>query len=117
MRDIDSLARQPVQADLGVGTDYEVPAGKRLVIEYVSGFVTVDDFLRAVGIRTTVGVSLFHALPVVRTEAAALVETWSFGDPVRLYADGGSKVRLSLISGAAPLVFTGSISGYLEDAL
>src|SRR5215218_1053810 len=68
VRDVDGPAMQPVQFVLAPGVEsFQVPAGKRLVIDQISGEVNITpaNVVVDVSIRTVVnGISLPHTIPV-----------------------------------------------------
>ena len=109
-------ARQPVQATGSLpeadAADnpivlYTVPAGKRLVIEYFSGFARGDEALFI--LTTTVGgVQANHYMA---RHAEELIDDARL---VRIYADPGTNVRLSVVTTASTLQNEATISGYLE---
>ncbi|MGH9794179.1 MAG: hypothetical protein ACRD5G_05355 [Candidatus Acidiferrales bacterium] len=114
----------PLEAAVGVPTtgssSFAVPANKRVIIEFVSGFcrpVTATDSMRAeVGLFTTSGgVSASHALPM----AQPFSFTQSFAESTKIYADPGTTVSfgLGVIAGPAPAFVSCSatISGLLVD--
>jgi hypothetical protein len=80
---------------------YQVPAGKRLVIEYVSS--VSDSSLRSISITTTVGGS-----------QAEWFFTSGMGNLVRMYADPGTNVGASVYHGTGLVRIL--MSGYLVDA-
>jgi hypothetical protein len=119
---IDAV-REPFQMELRFDTpdgfseftaEFEVPAGKRLVLEQVSGVSTppFGQTIRYFSLRTTVaGEFAFHTIPVTFN---GFVD-WVGCQQVRLYADPGTLVKLSApraggSAGAFQTVAT--ISGY-----
>jgi hypothetical protein len=101
-RDVDNPAYQPFQAGStgrvwGPGRHpsviAKVPEGKRLVIEYVSAWLTdigEDEFLE---ISTVLdGKPLRHMVPIARKQEAAGFTQHIAGQQVRLYADPGTEV-------------------------
>ena len=88
---------------------YTVPAGKRLVIEYFSGFTRGDEAMFL--LTTTVGgVQARHYIP---RPAEGVIENARF---VRIYADAGTDVVLSAVTPASTLQNEATITGYIEDA-
>lgn len=128
IRDINDPPRNPVQASLGLRTDggfteYIVPAGKRLVIEHVSSFVSDsgDGELGNVNLATVVGGQVAsHHFPMTHEVELLDHDSFAFGGPARLYVDGEATIRLSLgVAGAhstTNVVLVGSFSGYLVHA-
>jgi|SRR5579871_3105815 len=117
-------AMQPFQATASCSstvshcdlTLYNVPAGKRAVIEYFSGEGTVGQGQVAWSSLTTriAGTpDTEHHAPLT---APALGFIASWGQQVRMYSDPGSSVgAAALASGPGPVNFSFSISGYLVD--
>jgi hypothetical protein len=128
VRDVDVMARQPFQLNIQVGLGsgildnyktFTVPAGKRLVIEYVSGRAGLgDNQLPSFQLGTfTNG----DANPTPHYLAAQQT-TPGFGlyvisQPVRIYADAGSLHYVAIVrgSGEGTADVHVSISGYLEN--
>src|SRR5215510_7381428 len=122
VRDLDNPARQPVQVHTGCSTQaalceiviYNVPANKRLVIEYASmagaigtGQVALFD------LETTLsGNDVVHAVQM--SQPATAFGKVRVGQQVRIYADPGTNVIVSsrCQTGGA---FEYSISGHLVD--
>ena len=141
VRDVDNPALQPFQsaldrqslasfADLNTFEVANVPLGKRLVIEHVSFRLAggasppggESPFAQAVALlETTVnGVRAQHTLPVDRVELFGFrpQELNIASQPVRLYADPGTRVFVH-ITGVSPvndalLVFL-AVSGHFVD--
>jgi hypothetical protein len=122
---------QDVSVSVPAGTPqssvtFAVPAGYRLVIEYASGSTRVSDKeLVRVNISTDVaGVFAQHTLAnqLYRRDFADpatsddFIVTW--GQPVRIYADPGSNVRVTATRSEnaeiTPTFFQLAVSGYLE---
>jgi hypothetical protein len=128
-RDVNE-ARQPVQhtcsLNLNPGTRfgecelYTVPAGKRLVIEYVSGdgYVPVDQHLVAVRVYTTVGFStISHAVNPKWQGHAAPYSYYTVGELTRIYADAGFKITVQALRSDPDQwgIWSASLSGYLVN--
>jgi len=108
-------------------TLFTVPAGKRLVIEHVSGFVQLPAGAQAIySLKTAIdasylgdvhfsGVQLDHLLG----PATAAGDTFSVSNSLRLYADAGTTVvfhvAVETATGNVSYVLA-SLSGYLVDA-
>jgi hypothetical protein len=121
VRDVNDVVQTPFQAAFTDIVPVIVPSGKRLVIEYVSGFVgTGDAVALAVSIETKLGgQALRHAIPINLASAnGGGAETYTFGDSARLYADPGTQViaRLHLTGNPAGSAANCTLSGYLVDA-
>jgi hypothetical protein len=131
VRDADNPASHPFQAqgnaELADGVNSElfelaqVPAGKRLVIEYVSATSVVPAGQRIVDFLVIVrqgNVGMGHAVPIQFQGSAGVTDWLAAGEPTRLYADAGTTVRAFLLrtdtSGQANVMVR--ISGYLVDA-
>jgi hypothetical protein len=129
VRDVDNPAREAFQHDITFTLPdnfsevcsplIAVPAGKRLVIEYVSGkatFPAADQKLRNFSIRTTVnGNQVYHYLVPTAT---GIFNEYVAGQQTRLYADANTLPhicvsRSNLNDGIVTV--QASISGYLVD--
>jgi len=125
VRDVNVAGRIPIQltvhrtspdgGNTANGSMYTVPAGKRLVIDFVSAHVGVKSGdLPAMEILTTVnGDSGAYFIPL----APASDTTFIVNQQVRFSCDAGESVVLVFgrtgTTGQGPGIFT--ISGYLED--
>jgi hypothetical protein len=99
----------PAVFDDPVGS-FTVPAGKRLVLEYVSGVIdfSQNGILHRIRIRTSVnGVVGDHYAVDSSTLARGV------GQGVRIYADPGTTVE---VAGLGKSVVTVTLSGHLETA-
>jgi hypothetical protein len=132
VRSVDQGVLQPVQhqenIEIGPGfqsgcTEFPVPAGKRLVIEYVSGHsaISAPYVLAQVAVSTVVGgTQVAHLLPTFRTGVDGNGrDVFVAGQSTRLYADPDSSVLVcGSREGASPeptvFVFLG-FSGHLTD--
>ena len=130
VRDADNPARQGFQQEVGVKveeggntglTDFEVPAGKRLIIEYVSAEVHTP-----AGQSCDVRVGTFnndtgrsHFFAATQVAPTNLGNDIMVSQMTRLYADPGTKVgvvvRRVATSQAGSLQGVVSISGYLVN--
>jgi hypothetical protein len=106
-----------------------VPAGKLLIIEYVSGSFTktigsVDDPDRPPFIFTVTtsagGQTVAHVVPIRGIYDYATTKSWfQIAAPVRLYANGGTNVTVTLhhlFSPGYTVVGSASVAGQLQDA-
>ena len=129
VQDVDHPARQPVQAHAICPDDgfrcpldlYEVPAGKRLVIEYVSfrALIPVGQ-VAELEISTVVsGQTGLYLLPMTQpsVNTSGGIPRTSVAQQVRLYADPGTKVRFEGMrnSDTGPQAYFYSFSGYLVN--
>ena len=116
---VETSARQPVQAYVSLTTPYTVPAGKLLVIEYVSGSPSIRDGTLVESILTTTvgGVTLDHQFTLTQTYDSNGAKGYSFSQPTRLYADSGTAVRATYgyLGTGSVLGILYAISGYLID--
>lgn len=126
VRDADNAARSPVWIRLATGK-YTVPAGKVLVIEFVSGTGVVTG-LGALATATlmaarpvpgsTVPSIATHDLPVQFVgESTSIGKSYSFAHMTRVYVDEGSEVSQSYSYIGSPS-FAGvamTFSGYLVN--
>ncbi len=127
--DVDNPARQAFQEDLTFTLPDNfsevcsplttVPAGKRLVIEYISGkasFPAADQKLRHLSIRTTLNGNLvYHYLAPTPT---GVFNEYVAAQQVRLYADANTLPHICLGRGNlndGVVSVHVSISGYLID--
>jgi len=121
VRDVDRQPQQPVQFSLFIPgpSSYTVPAGKRLVVEYVSGgFVIIPHG----GVAATVGLEVrpgfdghvFAGVPSSYNDGAPAPDGlgFTFSQSARLYAGPGKS--LSLGGGGVQLASM-RVSGYLVD--
>ena len=139
VRDVDNPARQPFQAniiDIPIGLPnpvfFTVPAGKRLVIEYVSADIEADNTQCPNAPRyelttTAGGVTLdhfFYTKDAGTLGTSVNDDTKAFGlsQQTRIYADPNTQVRLDIRTGTFPTcgfhLNEGSgirVSGYLVD--
>jgi hypothetical protein len=137
VRDVDNPARQPIQANIIEVPPqipnpvlFTVPAGKRLVIEYVSADIQAANSQCVTAPRyslrtTTGGVALnhfFHSELTGTLGAAANEATRAYGlsQQTRIYADPNTQVTLDILTDAFPscgfMVNDGiHVSGYLVD--
>lgn len=134
VKDVDSPASQPFafsSSPVGFGSSLSlelplitVPAGKRAVVEHVSCInflASGNNFVRMEIGFVTGGVSRRHQFvhDFVGGSLISGIDIWSFSQPVRLYADAGTAIRMSALRRSA----SGSggvecdISGHYVDAL
>lgn len=130
MHDVDNGARQPVQfqillngtdgsPSLGTNNAYQVPSGKRLVIEQITGRAGLPspEIIEGKLTLTAAGLTIQHFLrfdpPLPLNDASEYYTTL----PVRFYADPGTFVGI----GVARFPTTGiwaatiTVSGYLVN--
>ena len=105
--------------DLVVGT-YAVPADKRLVIEYASLFAYLQPEGQAMFVRivtTAGGAGAFHTLAVQKQENYGVLKQFGAAHAVRIYADPGSTVQVSVGRVPANSIAnsTVTLSGHFED--
>jgi hypothetical protein len=118
---VTDVPRQPFQTSLFAAPfRFEVPAGKRLVIEHVSGHLITDGGAHWVSVSTTAGGTFTaHLFPLTNAGLAGngIDTVFPFAQETRLYADPGSTVFASFSTRAFdPEVFRYlAISGYLVD--
>jgi len=111
-------ANQAFQIELpGANTGFTVPAGKRLVIEYVAGFYAVPTSvsqqpLDSIVIRTQIGSAVIGH--IVLSNRVSIDSTgfsvYHLGQSVRLYADPGTQVSavgFASNTGTASVTFSG----------
>jgi len=124
---VEIVAHEPFQIDLGytpfsgasVTESFGVPAGKRLVIEYVSGAAQLSaeaGVLGAFSIRTVAsGVSVPHGLTYVdQGPGGPWVHRYEVAQMTRLYADPQTEVSIGVVTGlGGDGEFVARVSGYL----
>ena len=130
MHDVDDAARQPVQFDAtfqtsntgAVITPYVVPAGKRLVIELITGRVDVPPGQRIEALLTVTagGKQLPHYLkfdPPYPAGPGVTADSFYTTLAVRLYADPPTALGLSVNRNDVTGSFSGTLtfSGYLVN--
>jgi hypothetical protein len=129
VQDVDNPARQAFQQDISFilpdnfsevcSPLTNVPAGKRLVIEYISGKATLpaaEQKMRSFSIRTTINGNLVYHY-VVPT-ATGIFNEYVAGQQVRLYADANTLPHICVSRGNpndGVVSVQASISGYLVD--
>jgi len=122
----DNPARQPFQqvvmsdpAFPAAPQSFNVPAGKCLVIECVSGYVNMPTGGKVsdLSLQTTVGnQSVPHRLPVTLMLSAGGTDRYVTCQMLRAYASPGTMVGYGVgTSGAGPQSSTLTISGHLVD--
>lgn len=129
VQDVDNPARQAFQQDITFTLPDNfsevcspltvVSAGKRLVIEYISGkatFPAADQKLRNMSIRTTLNGNLvYHYLAPTAT---GIFNEYVAAQQVRLYADANTLPHICVSRGTLNdgiVTVQASISGYLVD--
>ena len=127
IHDVDNPARQPWACGIANYTSAvtnrnqfscpAVPAGKRLVIEFVSLRIELPAGVQIDGlslIATTAGVS--HAHYAILIASPANNQRYNVAQLTRIYADPGTTVS-GLVEGtvSSDLVVLGTLSGYLVN--
>jgi hypothetical protein len=131
IRDVDNPARQPFQTSMsltmndgfgnnGRSFEFDVPAGKRAVVEYFSAFfqLPTGQKLTRLIVTTNYYGGVFHDFGTTYTGTSAGFDTFVTSQQTRLYADAvGGRIfvnayRTDSIGTASGSV---SISGYLVD--
>ena len=125
VRNVAGAAREPFQRLMFLPNDplnFNVPAGKRLVIEFVSMAASVDTTCQIISftLQTTGGGTNagFFFAPTHVAGPGRNFET--FGQQTHLNADPGTQVSISLFTqtiNACGTLGSISLSGYLEDVL
>jgi hypothetical protein len=127
MRDVDNPARQPWSCDvlnyMPNVTDRNsfscpaVPAGKRLVIEFVSIRIQLPAGINIEAVAIVArsnGVSHLHYVPVIPIPANS--NRYTVSQMVLIYADAATTVTGLAEGGvSSDLVLLGSLSGYLVN--
>lgn len=131
---VASSAGTPLQMVLGQGFNistgfpqtFDVPAGKRLVIEFVSANcsgLTGPLAVKGIRLRTTFGgVLAFHNLPIKSVTSGAIrgipFVDHTGAEATKIYSDPGTQVRLDVLAEAADpsfLLCNMVVSGLLVD--
>ena len=121
VRDVENPARQPVQFEFNGLNDYQVPAGKRLVIEYVSAELNslASACTKAVAtLQTTAGgVEESHPFYLQLIGTVGTQRDYAVNQQTRLYADPNTMIQPgSRTAGCGGTVIESIvISGYLVD--
>jgi hypothetical protein len=125
VRDVDRVAQQPIQFEIahnnGVDFKYTVPAGKRLVIEHVSGGANVQSgVMSSVSVETQMNGdnAIRHRFVLSFIGQTGSAMFYGVTQPAHLYADPGTEVVVipnHPPSATGPFVNL-AISGYLVDA-
>ncbi len=124
VRDVENPAREPFSASLNCSNtttntcagSISVLAGKRMVVEFVSGRVSVGSGNELTSVFIVTGGKehflLAHKSPATPTSGTR----FDVSQPLRLYSDPGGDVSLHVeISGIGASTLIGRISGYLVD--
>jgi hypothetical protein len=114
VRDVDNATPQPFQVAVGPSGTVNVPSGKRLVIEYVSGRVNINAGCAVtIVVRTTLqNESVHHFFPVT-AGISPLVPV--FSHETRLYTDDSVSVFTEQGGGCTSISVIASLSGHLVD--
>jgi hypothetical protein len=104
-----------------VEATYQVPNGKRLVLEYASLFAFLQPEGQSMFVRIVTrvrGTDAFHTLLVQKQEDYGVLKQFGAAHAVKIYADPGSTVKVSV--GRVPFnntaAATVTLSGVLEPA-
>lgn len=118
VRDVDVAARKPFRINLGPGSGvankYQVPAGKRLVIEFISFTArfpqgAVANFLLWEWHPELFGYTNYYYFPTTYQGTDSLgVDNYVGAQMTRLYYEPGTEVRIPVTD------YSCAISGYLE---
>lgn len=133
VKNADNPAFQPYQVQESVGVtspngyyktaSFDVPAGKRLVIELVTIKAAVDPGERITEARVEVtkaggGVLSHHLTPTALGVSPGGGETFAVTQPLRLYCEAGTgalKIQTERTSTSGAYLTLFSVSGYLID--
>jgi len=129
VRDVNNPAQTRVQiavsrvfGDHEQNSPYSVPAGKRLVIEYVSGLGSIQGGNAQVNgakvVTTVDGESHAHIFPMNQPVAGDPAKQCLFGQVTRLYADPETQVSIipNFRGTADQIDVVANMSGYLVDS-
>jgi len=125
VRDVDTFSRQPFHRRIQIpavesqGT-IEVPAGKRLVLEYGSIDVTVEQQCRVafMSIETSVGGAIApHIIPISSHVTIGTRNVDLAGQQIKVYADPGTVATVSFAFSGDNCLPAGlmAVSGYFEN--
>ncbi len=122
VRDVDNPARQPFQVSILTG-NFTVPAGKRLVIEFVSGLVVTPPTcrLRNLILMTSISIQGQQVIAnhrfVPTLTASGISNDNLISQETRLYADPGTTVRVipNFSVQFCDAIGGFSVTGYLVD--
>jgi hypothetical protein len=116
---VETEVRQPFQAALTETTPLVVPAGKRFVIEHVTGLVRTnggDAVCMMLNVQNQ-GTVVRHNFPLTLGSDIGHQRMYSSSSPARLYADPGSQIEVEIfLVGLIGTSSNCSVSGYLVDA-
>lgn len=103
-----------------VSDSFSVPAAKRLVVQHISGRITLPQGQspRLVSLFATVGSERqAHVLPFQRLVVAPFGVIWFFGGPITMYAESAGPVLVSVVRNNATGAgfFNWALTGYLVD--
>jgi hypothetical protein len=103
-----------------VSDSFPVPAGKRLVVQHLSGRITLPlgQSPRLVSLFATVaGVQEAHVLPFQRLANAPFGVIWFFGGAITMYAESSAPVLVNVVRNNATgdAFFNWALSGFLVD--
>jgi hypothetical protein len=128
VKDLDNPALQPFQWFFSItfdptqgtnGQSFTVPAGKRLVIEFVSATVALERGLLVDAVVTTTVNGIegkHHFIPTMVGAAWGFQYSYLISMETRLYADPGTKVEFALTDNYTGNGGSwGTISGYLVN--
>ena len=115
VREVQSVDRQPVQIQVDIDKGYEVPAGKLLVIEYISGSANTNGTFLGIGITTRLlsdPEEGRHVLPITPYGAGV----FGIAEKTLIFASPGTQIgRFESRSGGTFGGFSATLCGYLVD--
>ena len=124
IRDLDNPARQPFRILTTVNNAIlvTVPKGKRLVVEFVSGFFQINSFANVSGLAAMLikvnqsGTLVFqHEMPPQFTYQVNGGTVYIMSQQLRMYVDAGEELQVSFPSGSGLLAQRVSVTGYYVD--
>ena len=120
VRDFDEAARRPISFRLRFDNErFTVPAGTRLVIQYVSGRIEAAGFAvdAGLGIFGATGGPEFsvHRFPVSLAGTAAGRSYYLFGATTHIMADPGAQILLQQLGFSSHVFVDCQVNGYLVD--
>ena len=124
VRDLDNPARQPFRIITTVNNAIlvNVPKGKRLVVEFISGFMQINSFSNVSGLPAILlkvnqsGTLVFqHEIAPQLVYSVTGGTVYIMSQELRMYVDAGDELQASFPSGSGLLANRVSVTGYFVD--
>ena len=124
IRDLDNPARQPFRIVTTVNNAIlvTVPAGKRLVVEFASGFFQINSFANVSGLPAMIlkvnqsGTLVFqHEIAPQLVYSVTGGTVYLMSQQLRMYVGAGEELQISFPSGSGLISNRVSVTGYFVD--